>query len=58
LKNSGDVFLVADSFHSFIPGGVGYLPVTVSENGVLIFGGSGSSQMYGSIGLEIDCPVP
>jgi Tol biopolymer transport system component len=45
LNTSGDAFPVADSFYSFIPGGVGYLPVAVSENGVLIFGGSGSSQI-------------
>ena len=45
FRTSGDAFPVADSLHSFIPGGVGYLPVAASENGVLIFGGSFSSQI-------------
>ncbi len=45
FDTSGDPFPVAGSVLSFIPGGVGYIPAAVSENGILIFGGSGPSQL-------------
>jgi Tol biopolymer transport system component len=45
LETLGDAFPLAESVFSFTPGGVSYIPVAVSENGILIFGGSGPSQI-------------
>jgi Tol biopolymer transport system component len=42
---SGEAFPVAESVSSFTSSGVNYIPVAVSDNGILLFGGGDSSQI-------------